>query len=210
MSKEIQILTSRREEMHQSQDGKIGFYRDRAAAAEKKKQQVLDALVELEEEKKEAEEDVKRLNAELKQLVGGAEKPKTEAQMKQYMNDLKRKTALYQAYRADLQAEKDEVQILTKTEEILRSRDSHIQEFQEQLERERGVQGAQATQDGLEDLSALKGMLDTSKAQTLDEISKIVNTITNTLKARKSKLASQRTTFDSSSLRRSGSRIHQT
>jgi uncharacterized small protein (DUF1192 family) len=39
MTKEIQMLTGRREEMHQSQDGKIGFYRDRAAAAEKKKQQ---------------------------------------------------------------------------------------------------------------------------------------------------------------------------
>jgi hypothetical protein len=106
-------------------------------------------------------------------------------------SELKRKTALYQAYRADLQAEKDEVQILTKTEEILRSRDTHIQEFQEQIEKERGVAGAQATQDGLEDLSAIKGLLDTSKAQTLDEISKIVNTITNTLKARKSKLAPQ-------------------
>jgi hypothetical protein len=46
---------------------------------------VLDSLVELEEEKKEAEEDLKRYNAELKQLVAGGEKPKTEAQMKSYM-----------------------------------------------------------------------------------------------------------------------------
>ena len=45
---------------------------------------MLEQLSEIEDEKKEAEEEIRRLNGELKLLLVNGEKPRTEAQMKQY------------------------------------------------------------------------------------------------------------------------------
>ena len=56
------------------------------------------------------------------------------------------------------------------------------QEFNEDLEKERGVQGALGVQGELEAVSSQKADIDNTKGQTLDQISRIVADITSTLK----------------------------
>jgi len=187
----VDTLTQKRDDSMASADGKIGFFRDRAVAVEKKKEQVLENLTELEEEKKEAEQDIRNVEAELKALMVDGEKPKTDKQMREYMHTLAAKTNQYKQSKAELQASRDEVQVLMRTEELLRSRVDNIEEFNKKLEQERGVVGAAATQANLEDVSAKKGAVDATKGKTLDEISAVVANITQTLKARKNRLAPQ-------------------
>ncbi len=79
-------LTKRRDSnANNGNNEQLQFLRTRINAAEKKKQPLIDKLEELEEEKKEAEADLKKVNDDLKKLLGDSSKPKTDAQMKQYM-----------------------------------------------------------------------------------------------------------------------------
>jgi len=131
----------------------------------------LENLTELEEEKKEAEQDIRNVEAgtpfffrscgfflqnflplliaELKALMVDGEKPKTDKQMREYMHTLAAKTNQYKQSKAELQvfcmqflailptfrllikytcqASRDEVQVLMRTEELLRSRVDNIE-----------------------------------------------------------------------------------
>jgi len=184
-------LTNKRDRLHSAADGKIGFYRERVAAVEKKKEKLQDQLEELEEEKRDAENDLKQLAADLKSLEVGGEKPKTDAEMKAYMKELTKKTAKYKEMKTELQVGRDEIGVLSRTQDILKNKLDNLQEFNEDLEKERGVQGALGVQGELEAVSSQKADIDNTKGQTLDQISRIVADITSTLKQRKNKLAPQ-------------------
>lgn len=191
LSRHVDQLQSQRDAQNASTDGKIGFFRDRATAVETKKQSLLNKLEELQEERREAEEELKTLKQEMKALTVDGQKPKTDKEMKAYMNELANKTNKYKALKAELEYERQEVQTLMRTEEILRSRDANIEEFNAELEKSKGVVGFQSTQDNLEAVSSMKGSLDNSKGETLESISEIVERITQTLKDKKNKLAPQ-------------------
>ena len=90
----------------------------------------------------------------------------------------------------ELQHELNEVKVLKQTEEILRTRDANIQEFNKDLglfyysivecmfvivlfawshaEKEKGVEGYQATQDELENVSAATGDVNSLMVPALD------------------------------------------
>ncbi len=89
---------------------------------------------------------------------------------------------------AELRREND---VLIRTEEILRSRDANISEFNAKLEQEKGVQGFQAAQDQLESVSSSTGKADAVKTETLDEISKIVEKIKASILEKHNKLKPQ-------------------
>jgi intraflagellar transport protein 81 len=111
--------------------------------------------------------------------------------MKAYMKELTRKTAVYKEMKASLQFGRDEIGVLSRTQEILKAKLDNVQEFNEELEKARGVQGALGVQADLEQVSSNKADVDNTKGQTLDEISRIVANITTTLKQKKNKLAPQ-------------------
>lgn len=187
----IDDLTEKRDRLHSAADGKIGFYRERVSAVEKKKEKMSEELEELEEEKRDAENDIKQLSADLKALEVAGEKPKTDAQMKQYMKELTRKTEIYKKMKSELQCGRDEIGVLNRTQEILKTKLDNVSEFNEELEKQRGVQGALSVQGELEQVSSTKADVDNTKGATLDDISRIVASITATLKQKKNKLAPQ-------------------
>jgi len=119
------------------------------------------------------------------------ERPKTDAEMKTFLKELHKKTEVYKQKKTKLQAVRDEVKVLNQTQEILRSRDDNISEFNEQQEREKGVEGSAQVADDLENVSSQKQKIDQTKGEHLDEISRVVANITQTLKSRKNKLAPQ-------------------
>lgn len=186
---DVQQLEEKRDRLLQDSDGKMGFFRDRAIAVEKKRRQMGEQVQELEEEKNELEQELKGLDSSLQELVVDGEKPKTDAQMKSYMKELQGKTEIYKQKKTILMATSDEVKVLEHTEDILRSRDPNIQEFNEQQEKSAG--GYQSTQEKLQDVSTAKNAVDQNKGDTLDEISRVVASITQTLRTRKTKLAPQ-------------------
>jgi intraflagellar transport protein 81 len=175
LTQDVDDLLQRRENSSAS-DSKVTFIRDRLAAVEKKREKLLESIAELEDEKSSAEADLKKAQAEFKQLTqsteeatlpGGQARPKTEAQMKEYMNDLNRKTQKYKSLKAELESERTEIQILQRTEEILRSRDQNLAEFTAQQEKRLGVVGFSSAQDNLEAVSSAKASIDTHKGQFL-------------------------------------------
>ena len=197
---DVDDLLQRRENSAIANDSKITFVRDRLANVEKKKEKLYDQIKELEDEKLEAERDLKKAQAEFKAIIGqteestlpnGQPKPKTEQQMKDYMTELNRKTQKYKLLKSELELERQEVQVLMRTEAVLRSRDTNIQEFNDEQEKKLGVVGYSSAQDNLENLAQAKSEVDATKGQTLEEISDIVEKINLTLKKKKEKLAPQ-------------------
>lgn len=187
----VEDLTMTRDSQMANTDSNIKFYRERVAAVEKKKELGLDQLQDLEQEKNELSAELNNLQEELNAMWADGHKPKTDAEINAYVKELSKKTNVYRSNKAELVQMKQEMNILMRTEEILRSRDENLQEFTAQMEREQGVTGSQATQDNLEDVSRKKEDLNNKKAMTLDEISRHVDTITQTLKSKKQKLAPQ-------------------
>lgn len=201
LESEVDELLQRRENSMLANDSKITFVRDRLSNVEKKREKLSEQLQELEDEKLEAERDLKKVQSEFKSLIGqteeedrlpnGQPKPKTEQAMKEYMNELNRKTQKYKTLKSELETERSEIQVLIRTEEILRSRDANIAEFNTEQEKRLGVVGYSSAQENLEAISEAKSQVDTSKGETLEEMSDIISKIQITLKKKKEKLAPQ-------------------
>jgi len=188
LEREIQALTQRRDQLSAGDD-KLQFYRDRASAAERKRDKLREQLDELQEEKKEADEEIARLERELNTISSDQERPRTEAQMKEYTKRLADKAVRYKELRSDLDLAQEENKILQHTEDTLSSRVANADEILTDLERAKGIEGYTAAQNALEGVSKDKEDVDSSKGKTLDEISKIVENINQTLKSKKTKLA---------------------
>lgn len=80
---------------------------------------------------------------------------------------------------------KGEIAILNRTEDILKSRDSNLEELVKDLEKKLGIIGFRDVQKDLEDVSAAKGSIDEMKGQTLEEISKIVQEMNEKINQKK-------------------------
>lgn len=185
----VSDLTNARDRAQASMDSKVSFLRDRIEQMEKKKERLSDQHREMDKEKKELEDELRRIGNDLQALMVNGQRPMTEAQLKSYMKELSKKTNVYKQCKAQLQAAQDEARVLARTEEVLRQRDGAVEQSVVEAAKARGVEGYQTTQDSLESVSQMKSKLDTTKARSLEEMSKIVVDITNTLKTKKSKLA---------------------
>lgn len=174
-------------------ENKIGFFRDRVTAAEHKKEKLMEEVADLEEEKRETEADFAKISSELTALLaeGSGIKGKTDAEMQEYLLDLKKKSAKYKYLKDLMKVIKDENTILRNTERILRSKDTDIESFNRDLEAKNGVTGFQETQDRTEEVAAASAAVNQNKGQTLDEMSKLVNSITEVIQQRKEMLAPQ-------------------
>lgn len=191
LEQSVDALTRQRDAQLANSDGKVRFMRQRVIDLEKKQLEIEESLKEAEGERKEAEDELQRLGKEYTELLGSGERPRTEAQMKQFVAELTSKTKLYKQLKFELQSRKQELEVLKRTEAILRSRDEHVQELQEDLEREKGIEGFGKAQETLEDISKQNSGLDHEKGSTLEELSEIVAKINDTLQKKQRKLAPQ-------------------
>merc|ERR1711988_623157 len=91
----------------------------------------------------------------------------------------------------ELAALRAESVVLHRTEQILKGRDSNLEDFLQKLEAKRGVKGYRETQEKLEKAAENNRAIDETKESTLEEISEMVRSITNQLKERKAVLAPQ-------------------
>jgi intraflagellar transport protein 81 len=167
-------------------EDKLAIYKQQANLVAKKKEQKLDELKKTEEEKERLEKKIKDKEAELEKLKGPGYRSKDS--FKDYAAKLREKTNKFKKLKDELREIKNEIGILTRTEQIVRSnKEDHERELRRK-ESERGVAGASNTKEGLGKVSEKKHEVDVQKGKTLEEISKIVQQLEAKFKEKKETL----------------------
>ena len=93
---------------------------------------------------------------------------------KQYAANLRGKNASYKQMKKVIGEIKSEVTVLSRTENILKSRADNIDEFIKGIEKEKGITGYTNVQDKIQGISEANEILNSKKDQTLTEITTIV------------------------------------
>lgn len=118
-------------------------------------------------EEKEAEMDAKA------RASGG----RVKKDIKKYGAQVREKIESYKKMRDEISSLRNELVILQRTEQILKSRDKNLDDFLTELERKKGVEGVRETQRQLAEMSEKTAEVDQLKGATLEEISAMVEQI---------------------------------
>mmetsp|Transcript_10773 Transcript_10773/g.26382 ORF Transcript_10773/g.26382 Transcript_10773/m.26382 type:complete len:672 (+) Transcript_10773:79-2094(+) len=183
---EIQELQER-ESRNANQGGdKLSMFRQQALIVSRKKQDHLERLQMRQEEIRELETD---LNEKREKMGTKGVKVLKGAEFVRYAEGLKLKAKQHKRLKGELNTIMAEKGILQRTEDILKTRHGDQTKFLEELERKQGVEGAAELQDKLEQVSEKTSSVNKAKEMTLEEISRVVSEINQTIKEKKAKLA---------------------
>ncbi len=92
---------------------------------------------------------------------------------------LREKNKKYKVMKKELEEIRAELNILSRTENLLTSRAGDIDDFLKQLEREKGISGYTNINKKAEDIAIQKWNLDQAKDKNLEELTKLVENIEN-------------------------------
>jgi len=187
LSSEVNELVEKRMMRNDPIDDKLSVFRQQAAVIANKKKSAAEGLQEAMDEYHNAESEIDERKEKLKdsdgvQMLKGDE-------FKRYVNKLRGISNIYKKKRQELSELQAEVGVLSRTEEILKSRDTNSQAFLSNLEAKHGVSGFHNAQEQLEKVSTMKGELDEKKGKTLEEMSQLVVQLTNSISEKKNSLA---------------------
>merc|ERR1711904_194755 len=172
------------------QDGKsLTIYRQQAQLVSKKKDMTFKEKRSLEEERDRLHQQLILKEREYEQFKG--HKFLNRDEFKKYANNLRDKTAKFKYHKAELAEIRQEVAVLSRTEQIIASRARQHEVDVEKLELQKGIAGHVETEQELNTVSDKKAEIDMAKGQTLNEISKIVEEINHKIRMKKDKLAPQ-------------------
>ncbi|KAL3848360.1 hypothetical protein ACJMK2_019225 [Sinanodonta woodiana] len=187
LTTEINQLVEKRMRSGEPMDDKLSIFRQQAAIIANKKETIAEALREVRDEYAHLMHEVEE-KRDLAKTSNGEEVLKGD-EFKRYVNKLRSKSSIYKKKRQELAELKAESGVLSRTEEILRQRDEHINKQLSVVEQKHGVAGYRQTQDNIEKVSAMKGELDETKGRTLEDISEMVKMLNQKIATRKSALA---------------------
>lgn len=170
-------------------DDRLIFFRQQAALVKKKLAEKEEQLAQAENEGNELKQQVEDKEAVLSELTGPQFMQREE--FKQFASKLRTKTNRYKKLKTELANIRAESVVLSRTEQILRSRDENLQDLMDKIEETHGVKGYMQTQEALVQVSRAGASTDQLKGKTLEEISAIVQNINVMLKERKNRLAPQ-------------------
>eukprot|EP00937_MAST-01D_sp_MAST-1D-sp2_P004596 g4596.t1 len=175
----------------QAGDDQMATFRRATQALVRKLADKEDELVRARAARERARAEIDDREETLSALSGSAGYMK-RAEFQSFAKGLKEKTALYKKLKAQLQAvEMEGTVVLSRTAQLLEGRDGNLGELLERLERKRGVKGYTQTEGSLRAVSERTADVNTAKAMTLEEISRVVAETNSELKQRKNKLAPQ-------------------
>lgn len=187
LNNEITALTEKQAK-NNPQDDKLTMFRQQAALVAKKKQEKQEKLKLLEEDRNHLRSELSD-KEEACEGIKGSKILKGE-EFKKYASSLRGKSNTYKRMKAELADIRAEWGVLNRTEQILKSKEGNLGDFLAKLEKGKAA-GYSETKENLEKVSAMKSELDEEKGKTLEEISRVVTEINNSIKERKSKLAPQ-------------------
>lgn len=167
---------------------KLALFRQQASIIARKKQTEVEAYKAALDELASAERELKEKEEQLKRTEGGGQVVKEE-EFKRYVAKLRAQHNIYQQKKKELSLLKAEFGVLSRTEEILRSRDENVQELVAVLEEKKGVRGYVQAQETLEQVSATKSKLDEQKGKKLAEMAQTIDELTAAITAKKASLA---------------------
>mmetsp|Transcript_15452 Transcript_15452/g.36457 ORF Transcript_15452/g.36457 Transcript_15452/m.36457 type:complete len:703 (+) Transcript_15452:162-2270(+) len=190
MEEEVERLTRQVADAQRAAgDDKLAMFRQQSALVAKKLQQKQALLDQLKEKSEALNRDIEDKEAKMSEMTGPKFMKREE--FKKYASELRHKTNKFKKMKQELAEIRAEAVVVSRTQAILRGLDSSLGEVLEKIEAEKGIAGYSKTQERLEEASEKKSELDETKGRTLEEISKIVTDITQSLKERKNKLAPQ-------------------
>lgn len=174
-------------------DDKLAIFRQHASVQAKKLADKEEEAERMQQEKVAVQRQMESVEAKLAELsrAAGARGAMSREEFKQYSNMLRNKTAQYKKVKAELAELAAESVVLHRTEQLLKSRSADLEGFLKDLEAKRGVAGFLETHDKLDAVSAMNAQVNQLKGETLEEISRVVTDLNQTLKERKNQLAPQ-------------------
>ncbi|XP_064639360.1 intraflagellar transport protein 81 homolog [Lineus longissimus] len=187
MNSEINQLIEKRMMSTDPTDDKLSLFRQQAAIITRKKEGAAETLQEIREDLVKCELEFEEKRSVLKETDGGEVLKGDE--FKRYVNKLRSKSTIYKKKRQEIHELRAEHGVLSRTEEILKQRDDHMNRHMSALETKKGVSGYRETQDELEKVSSVKSELDELKGKTLDDISEMVQRLHMRIADKKSSLA---------------------
>lgn len=110
---------------------------------------------------------------------------------KQYAVSLRGKNQKFKKMKKELEEVRSELNVLMRTEEILKSRATDLDGFMDNLAKEKGISGFDEVEENQVRLAMEKQKYDQVKEKTLEELTDIVGSIETQLKEKKAKLAPQ-------------------
>ena len=90
--------------------------------------------------------------------------------------------------REELSTVRAELVVLQRTEQVLKTRHTNLDDFNAELEKSKGVEGYRGTQRALEDMAEKTNQIDETKGLTLEQISTMVEHISREFKQQQAKL----------------------
>ncbi|XP_074658114.1 intraflagellar transport protein 81 homolog [Tubulanus polymorphus] len=184
---EINELIEKRMRSNDPIDDKLSLFRQQAAIIARKKEVAAENLREAREEMVKAELELEEKQTVLKESDGGEVLKGDE--FKRYVNKLRSKSTVYKKKRQELHEVRAELGVLSRTQEILKQRDDHLNHHLAMVESQKGVTGYRDTQEELEMVSTKKSELDEVKGRTLDEMADMVRKLNMKIQEKKSSLA---------------------
>ncbi|CAF1337326.1 unnamed protein product, partial [Adineta steineri] len=109
-------------------------------------------------------------------------------EFQRYVNVLRHKSNSYKRKRQEINDMTAELQLLKRTEELLKEQVEQIKGRMGMEERKQGIEGYFSTQERLEELSTMKMEQDELKGKTLDEITGLIKTLNNRISSKKAEL----------------------
>ncbi|KAJ3366430.1 Inorganic pyrophosphatase [Allomyces javanicus] len=182
LSEELKDLTERRVMKHNTQD-KLSLFRQQATVIANKKNAVAEQLREL----MLAVDDAKRELAE-KQSKAPSSIPRGD-EFKQYVAELRVKSNQYKAKRQDLHWQTTENGVLERTRELLTTKKQTLERSLQALEQRQGVSGFRNTRATLESVSEKKSNVDAAKAETMHDMTALVQQLMQAIAEKKATLA---------------------
>ncbi|KAI8905563.1 hypothetical protein EDD86DRAFT_211793 [Gorgonomyces haynaldii] len=183
LNKSSAALAEEKMKQSASGDANLALFRQQAAIISRKKESTLDVLNRTTEELKKVQEEAqsKRDTIGQKMLKGD--------DFKRYVSELRGKSTLYKRKKAELSGLMVENGILSRTVDILKQQHDELKAKLGNLEQEQGIAGFHDAQETLEFVSEKKSQIDQEKGATLEQVSKIVEQLMETINQKKNLLA---------------------
>jgi intraflagellar transport protein 81 len=183
----VKELGGKRAAIQQPGDEQLGMYRQQAAVVERKKEEVESQLKvvqsEMDEVKREYNEKQKRFEA-----AGGDARMLQAGQLEAFIEGVQKKAEEVKGIKNYLSDLKSEMGVLSRTKDILMSKDSSCSTFVAEFEA-KGMIEPKAAGEKLEDISQKKQEIEQMKGNTLQELTKVIAEMSVQLQERRTKLA---------------------
>mmetsp|Transcript_11256 Transcript_11256/g.10886 ORF Transcript_11256/g.10886 Transcript_11256/m.10886 type:complete len:562 (+) Transcript_11256:46-1731(+) len=108
--------------------------------------------------------------------------------LEKYGATVMEKIVKYKKMKDELSLLRGELVILQRTEQILKSRDNNLDDFLQELERKKGIEGYRDTQKSLVEMAERSAEVDQMKGATLEQISDMVGEIGREFKSKQAQL----------------------